>query len=275
MVETITATYEHDNEDWTITVSGQGKELTARAPGIIAARDRADQLVEKLAPNERPTVVHLLNGNALEFTSTYMAARLTLPEQAPLEVPPAGGRKDQAGPDTSGKTGSGSAAATGSGSAAAAGPATSTGSASAAAGSAATGSGSAAATGSGTASGTGATADTGTRPAAGHDADSASPDAATPAADSSATAGPAPAASGSAAAAGANPDGSESATATADSPETEPVTAEESPAEAENAKPSLPPSKQLPKEVEGHTPGEAPRPGVTTGASATYPAARA
>lgn len=40
MVETITATYEHDNDDWTITVSGRGKELTGKAPGIIAARDR-------------------------------------------------------------------------------------------------------------------------------------------------------------------------------------------------------------------------------------------
>ncbi|MFF0149064.1 hypothetical protein ATK36_4953 [Amycolatopsis sulphurea] len=96
MVETITATYEHDNDDWTITVSGRGKELTAKAPGIIAARDRVDQLVEKLASNEHPTVVHLLNGNALEFTSAYMTARLTLPEQAPLEVPPSGGKKDPA-----------------------------------------------------------------------------------------------------------------------------------------------------------------------------------
>lgn len=93
MVETITATYKHDNDDWTITVSDRGKELTGKAPGIIAARDRADQLVEKLAPNERPTVVHLLNGNALEFTSAYMAARLTLPEIEPLEIPPSGGGK--------------------------------------------------------------------------------------------------------------------------------------------------------------------------------------
>lgn len=91
MVETITATYAHENDDWTITVSGRGKKVSAKAPGIIAARDRADQLVEQVAPNERPTVVHLLNGSALEFTSTYMAARLTLPEIEPLEVPPSGG----------------------------------------------------------------------------------------------------------------------------------------------------------------------------------------
>ncbi|RJQ78709.1 hypothetical protein [Amycolatopsis panacis] len=111
MVETITATYEHDNDDWTITVSGRGKELTAKAPGIIAARDRVDQLVEKLASNEHPTVVHLLNGNALEFTSAYMTARLTLPEQAPLEVPPSGGKKDPAtATDPVGSDASGTAA---------------------------------------------------------------------------------------------------------------------------------------------------------------------
>ena len=165
MVETITATYKHDNDDWTITVSGRGKELTGKAPGIIAARDRADQLVEKLAPNERPTVVHLLNGNALEFTSAYMAARLTLPEIEPLEIPPSGGAK-------------------------------------------------------------------------------AAKDAAAPA-DSGKAEAPAPASA--------------------------PAADEKDKA----AKPALPPSKQLPKEVEDRKPDEASRPGVTAGASATPPVARA
>ncbi len=90
MVEAITATYVQEDADWTITVSGRGKELTARAPGIIAARDRADQLVEELAVDGRTTVVHLLNGSALDFTSAYMTARLTLPKLPPLEVPPPG-----------------------------------------------------------------------------------------------------------------------------------------------------------------------------------------
>ncbi|WP_409462880.1 hypothetical protein [Amycolatopsis sp. GA6-003] len=161
MVETITATYKHDNDDWTITVSGRGKELTGKAPGIIAARDRADQLVEKLAPNERPTVVHLLNGNALEFTSAYMAARLTLPEIEPLEIPPSGGAKA--------------------------------------------------------------------------------------AKDSSAEASK------------AEPPASAAAAAEKD----------------KAAKPALPPSKQLPKEVEDRKPEEPNRPGVTAGASATPPVARA
>lgn len=90
MVEAITATYVQEDADWTITVSGQGKELTARAPGIIAARDRADQLVEELGGDGKATVVHLLNGSAFDFTQAYMTARLTLPKQAPLEVPPPG-----------------------------------------------------------------------------------------------------------------------------------------------------------------------------------------
>jgi hypothetical protein len=90
MVEAITATYVQENADWAITVSGQGKELTARAPGIIAARDRADQLVEELGGTGRATVVHLINGSALDFTSAYMTARLTLPKLPPLEVPPPG-----------------------------------------------------------------------------------------------------------------------------------------------------------------------------------------
>jgi hypothetical protein len=88
MVEPIMAIYVQENDDWTITVSGLGNSLTARAPGIIAARDRTDQLVEKLTPEGRPTVVHLLNGSALEFTATYMTARLTRPQMPPLEIPP-------------------------------------------------------------------------------------------------------------------------------------------------------------------------------------------
>lgn len=90
MVEAITATYVQEDADWAITVSGHGKELTARAPGIIAARDRADQLVEELGGDGKATVVHLLNGSAFDFTQTYMTARLTLPKQAPLEIPPPG-----------------------------------------------------------------------------------------------------------------------------------------------------------------------------------------
>lgn len=86
-MDPITAAYVQDDADWTITVSGQGKTLTARAPGIIAARDRADQLAEKLAPEPGRTVVHLLNGSALQFTATYMQARLARTPEPPPEPP--------------------------------------------------------------------------------------------------------------------------------------------------------------------------------------------
>lgn len=90
MAEPIVATYGQDEDDWVITVSGHGKELTARAPGIIAARDRTDQLVEQLGPSaRRATVVHLLNGSALEFTEMYMKARLTRSEPPADEGKPA------------------------------------------------------------------------------------------------------------------------------------------------------------------------------------------
>ncbi|SFP26964.1 hypothetical protein SAMN05421810_10282 [Amycolatopsis arida] len=90
MVQPIVATYRQDDEDWSITVAGLGKELTARAPGIIAARDRADQLVEKLAPEgTATTVVHLLNGSALEFTAAYMSARLARTTAEPAPAPAA------------------------------------------------------------------------------------------------------------------------------------------------------------------------------------------
>lgn len=98
VVDAITATYAREDDDWSVKVAGVGRELRARAPGIIAARDRADQLVEKLAgEGANPTVVHLLDGSALEFTTAYMTARLARPEpaaegeQEPGETPaPAG-----------------------------------------------------------------------------------------------------------------------------------------------------------------------------------------
>lgn len=103
MTEPITASYVQEDGDWKVTVSGSGKELTGRAPGIIAARDRADQLVEKLSPPARSTVVHLLNGSAFDFTAAYMTARLTLPEIEPLEVPPPASAKAAVKESPSGK----------------------------------------------------------------------------------------------------------------------------------------------------------------------------
>ncbi|NIH78818.1 hypothetical protein [Amycolatopsis viridis] len=88
MAVPITAIYVQEDDDWAVTVTGQGRSLTARAPGIIAARDRVDQFVEELGEVAKgATVVHLLNGSALEFTAAYMTARLTRPEAAPVDVP--------------------------------------------------------------------------------------------------------------------------------------------------------------------------------------------
>ncbi|WP_024877324.1 hypothetical protein [Saccharomonospora piscinae] len=88
-MQTITAQYVRRDEDWAVTVSGLGRTLNGRASGIIAARDRADQFAEQLSPEgAQPTVVHLLNGSAYEFTSTYMTARLTRTEDAETTAAP-------------------------------------------------------------------------------------------------------------------------------------------------------------------------------------------
>ncbi|MPZ00049.1 MAG: hypothetical protein GEU97_19065 [Actinophytocola sp.] len=112
-VDPITATYAHDDADWTITVSGLGKELTDSAPGIIAARDRADQLVEKVAPERGGrTVVHLLNGSAFDFTAAYIEARLTTSSGSGGAKGSAGaaGSTASAGGSASGKASKGKAA---------------------------------------------------------------------------------------------------------------------------------------------------------------------
>ena len=90
MREPIEVNYVPDGDDWLVTAVGRGQTLTGKAPGLIAARDRADQLVEKLAPEEEHrTVVHLLNGDALAFTSAYLSARLARPTEMPAMTTPA------------------------------------------------------------------------------------------------------------------------------------------------------------------------------------------
>lgn len=87
MLTPITVNYEPVGDDWNISVVGTEKTLTGKAPGLIAARDRADQLVEKLTKDDNTpadrarTVVHLLNGDALAFTDAYLRARLGSPGQ--------------------------------------------------------------------------------------------------------------------------------------------------------------------------------------------------
>jgi outer membrane biosynthesis protein TonB len=91
MADPIQVNYTPDGDDWTVAVKGRGQTLTGTAVGLIAARDRADQLVEQLTPDEgHKTVVHLLNGDAVEFTTAYLTARLAKSEPpAPVEAPPA------------------------------------------------------------------------------------------------------------------------------------------------------------------------------------------
>jgi hypothetical protein len=77
----ITVNYTPDGEDWTVTVAVAGEETarSAKAVGLIAARDRADQLVAQIDPNEDGRrVVHLLDGDAYAFTNSYLQARLGL-----------------------------------------------------------------------------------------------------------------------------------------------------------------------------------------------------
>lgn len=105
MADPIEAHYTPDGDDWRVAVKGRGRTLTGRAPGLIAARDRADQLVEQLGPKEpgHQTVVHLLNGDALEFTEAYLTARLARPEDPAPQTPEA---TDQENPpeETAGET---------------------------------------------------------------------------------------------------------------------------------------------------------------------------
>jgi outer membrane biosynthesis protein TonB len=97
MADPIQVNYTPDGDDWTVAVQGRGQTLTGTAVGLIAARDRADQLVEKLAPEEaHKTVVHLLNGDAVDFTTAYLTARLAKTEPTPpLVVPPSANPEDE------------------------------------------------------------------------------------------------------------------------------------------------------------------------------------
>jgi hypothetical protein len=81
----ITVNYTPDGDDWTVTVAVAGETATrsARAAGLIAARDQADQMVAQIEPDDdRRRVVHLLDGDAYAFTTSYLHARLGLAQPA-------------------------------------------------------------------------------------------------------------------------------------------------------------------------------------------------
>ncbi|MFC4858026.1 hypothetical protein [Actinophytocola glycyrrhizae] len=98
MADPIEVHYTPDGDDWSVVVMGRGQTLTGRAPGLIAARDRADQLVETIAPDEpgHKTVVHLLDGDAVEFTTAYLTARLAKTEPDKPDAPAAGETPEKA-----------------------------------------------------------------------------------------------------------------------------------------------------------------------------------
>lgn len=79
----ITANYVPDSDDWLVTVTAGTDRSMARAPGLIAARDQADQLIEKLTPGAAGCVViHLLDGDGFAFTTAYLQARHGLSDEA-------------------------------------------------------------------------------------------------------------------------------------------------------------------------------------------------
>lgn len=79
----ITANYVPDGDDWSITVTDGSQRQSAKAPGLIAARDMADQLIEKLSPGASGRVViHLLDGDGFAFTTAYLQARHGLSDEA-------------------------------------------------------------------------------------------------------------------------------------------------------------------------------------------------
>lgn len=83
----ITANYIPDGQDWAVTVTDGGAARTARAPGLIAARDKAEQLIEQVAPNATGRVViHLLDGDGFAFSTAYLQARHGLSDEATREA---------------------------------------------------------------------------------------------------------------------------------------------------------------------------------------------
>ncbi|MHA6798718.1 hypothetical protein [Bounagaea algeriensis] len=79
----ITADYTLDGADWLVTVTAGSDQRTVRAPGLVAARDKAEQLIEQLAGSASGRVViHLLDGDGFAFTTAYLQARTGLSDEA-------------------------------------------------------------------------------------------------------------------------------------------------------------------------------------------------
>ena len=97
----ITANYVPDGDDWLVTVGTEAEQKTARAPGLIAARDQADQLIEEFAPDRAGRVViHLLDGDGFAFSTAYLQARHGLSDEATQQAAAAADGASQSAPRT-------------------------------------------------------------------------------------------------------------------------------------------------------------------------------
>ncbi|APU13436.1 MULTISPECIES: hypothetical protein [Actinoalloteichus] len=103
----LVAEYTSDGEDWTITVSNGVETRSAHAAGILAAREATDRLAGELHAGEgSPTIVHLLDGDALAFTSAYLTARHVSPrpdQPRAAEASPENSVAADAGADVAGE----------------------------------------------------------------------------------------------------------------------------------------------------------------------------
>ncbi|WP_156755832.1 hypothetical protein [Actinokineospora pegani] len=88
MQQPIYADYTTAENGWTVTVTCDGQQAGDRVEGgLVAARDRVDTLVATVAATAAATaghrpVVHLLDGDALVFTTAYLSERLGIPTDA-------------------------------------------------------------------------------------------------------------------------------------------------------------------------------------------------
>jgi hypothetical protein len=76
-VELITASYNHEEDQFRVVVTGHGQSRTGTSPDVVTARELADRLVTRIVPaaGAAPVVVHLLDGSAVAFTNALLTAR--------------------------------------------------------------------------------------------------------------------------------------------------------------------------------------------------------
>jgi Fe-S cluster assembly iron-binding protein IscA len=79
-VELITASYNHEEDQFRVVVTGHGQSRTGTSSDVVTARELADRLVAQIAPSAgaTPVVVHLLDGSAIAFTNALLTARYGL-----------------------------------------------------------------------------------------------------------------------------------------------------------------------------------------------------